>query len=291
MERFRIREGNVSGEAIGVAGRPPAVAGESTSTPGHNAGDASEPAGSGDRGAADGVVRAATFLDGVRASFPIVMGYFPIAFSFGAAATERGFSAAEAVLLSAVVYSGASQFMALTLLAGGTGIVVSILTLLAMNLRHVLYGPSLLDRVGRRVRTRWAPAWAFGLTDEVYATSIGFLSSRREAWSERWMLGIGASAYASWVAGTVAGAVAGGGALSRYPSIEAALGFMLPALFVALLFSILDRKSLPVVIVAGVVCTVVAGIADVTTGILAGMAVGAIVGAVRSGRSARRLAQ
>jgi len=217
-----------------------------------------------------------------------VIGYFPIAFSFGAAATERGFAAAEAVLLSAVIYSGASQFMALTLLAGGTGVVVSSLTLLAMNLRHVLYGPSLLDRAGPRARTRWAPAWAFWLTDEVYATTIGFLSSRREAWSERWMLGIGASAYLSWVAGTIAGAVAGGGALSSYPSIEAALGFMLPALFVALLLSILSRRSLPVVIVAGVVCTLVAGVVDVTTGILAGMAAGAVVGALRRGSSTTR---
>jgi len=177
----------------------------------------------------------ATLLDGVRASVPIVVGYFPIAFSFGVAATGLGFSALEAVFLSVVIYSGASQFMALTLLSGGTAAVVSIVTLLAMNLRHVLYGPSLLDRAGTRARTRHSWAWAYGLTDEVFATTIGFLARGSKGWNERWMLGIGAAAFLSWTGGTAVGAFAGGGALAAYPAVEAALGFMLPALFLSLL--------------------------------------------------------
>lgn len=224
----------------------------------------------------------ASFLDGVRASFPIVVGYVPIAFSFGVAATDLGFTAVEAVLLSAVIYSGASQFMALTLLSGGTAVTVSIITLLAMNVRHVLYGPSLLDRAGARARTRRAWAWAYWLTDEVYATTIGFLASRPQSWSERWMLGIGVAAYLSWTLGTAVGALAGGGALAGHPALEAALGFMLPALFLSLLLSILNGRQLPVVATAGAVCTAVAYVANVTTGILVGMATGALVGALRN---------
>lgn len=155
---------------------------------------------------------AAALVDGIRAGVPIVVGYFPIAFSFGVAATDFGFSALEAVFLSVVIYSGASQFMALALLSGGTAVAISILTLLAMNLRHLLYGPSLLDRAGGRARTRYSWAWAYWLTDEVFATTIGFLAGPSKGWSERWMLGIGAAAYLSWVGGTALGAFAGGGA-------------------------------------------------------------------------------
>ena len=225
----------------------------------------------------------ATLVDGVRASVPIVVGYFPIAFSFGVAATGSGFSALEAVFLSVVIYSGASQFMALTLLSGGTAAAVSIVTLLAMNLRHVLYGPSLLDRAGPRARTRHAWAWAYGLTDEVFATTVGFLAGRSKGWSERWMLGIGATAYLSWTIGTALGAFAGGGALASYPAVEAALGFMLPALFLSLLLAILDRRQVPVVATAGVVCVAVMLTTNVTMGILAGMVAGALAGVTQTG--------
>lgn len=227
----------------------------------------------------------ATFLDGVRASVPIVVGYFPIAFSFGVAATDLGFSGLEAVFLSVVIYSGASQFMALTLLSGGTAVAVSIVTLLAMNLRHVLYGPSLLDRAGTRARTRRSWAWSYWLTDEVFATTIGFLAGGSKGWSERWMLGIGAAAYLSWTGGTAVGAFAGGGALAAYPAVEAALGFMLPALFLSLLLAILNRKQVPVVATAGVVCTVVALAVNGTSGILAGMVAGALAGIARVGQA------
>jgi 4-azaleucine resistance transporter AzlC len=226
---------------------------------------------------------AATLVEGIRASVPIVVGYVPIAFSFGVAATGLGFSALEAIFLSVVIYSGASQFMALTLLSGGTAAAVSIVTLLAMNLRHVLYGPSLLDRAGTRAQTRLSWAWAYGLTDEVFATTIGFLAGGTKGWSERWMLGVGAAAFLSWVGGTAVGAFAGSGALAAYPAVEAALGFMLPALFLSLLLAILNRRQVPVVATAGVVCAGVTLATNVTAGILAGMVAGALAGIAPAG--------
>lgn len=219
----------------------------------------------------------ATLLEGIRDALPIVVGYLPIAFSFGVAATDFGFPVEAAVLLSAVVYAGASQFLALPLLAGGTPLLVCCVTLLAMNLRHLLYGPALLDRAGAQARYSWG--WAFGLTDEVFATAIGLLANGARGWGERWIFGLGAASYLAWVVGTWAGAQAGGGALAAYPAVEAALGFMLPALFLSLLLAILNRKQLPVVTTAGAVCALLALVANVTVGILAGMVVGAVVGA------------
>ena len=85
------------------------------------------------------------------------------------------------------------------------------------------------------------------------------------------MLGIGAAAYLSWVSGTMVGALAGGGALAGFPAVQAALGFMLPALFLSLLLAILNRSQLPVVATAGIVSVVVTLAANGTAGILAGM--------------------
>lgn len=226
-------------------------------------------------------VTGATVLNGMRAGLPIVIGCFPIAFSFGVVATDLGFSAIEAVFLSLTIYSGASQFMALTLLSGGTAAVVSVITLLAMNLRHVLYGPALLDRAGE-TGSRHAWAWAFGLTDEVFATTIVQLSgpNRGRRWNEWWMYGIGAVAYLSWISGTAVGAVAGAGALGKWPAVDAALGFMLPALFLALLLAILGGRQIPSVTTAAIVCFVVTSMSNTTAGILAGMVAGTIAGLV-----------
>ncbi|MFN4193518.1 MAG: AzlC family ABC transporter permease [Tabrizicola sp.] len=221
-----------------------------------------------------------TFLAGLAASLPIVMGYLPIAFSFGVAATRAGFSATEAFALSLLIYAGASQFLALALLSGAAPVLVTAFTLIAMNLRHVLYGPSLMREAGEGASTRHAWAWAFGLTDEVFGQTLGTLA-RGQRFSEAWMFGLGIGAYAAWVGGTVIGALAGGGALDGWPALSAGLGFMLPALFLALLLSILGRRQLPVIAVAGLVTVVATLAVSATSGILMGMLAGALTGLVR----------
>jgi 4-azaleucine resistance transporter AzlC len=222
----------------------------------------------------------ATFLDGLGASLPIVMGYFPIAFSFGVAATRAGFSEVEASALSLIIYAGASQFLALALLSSGAPVLVAAFTLIAMNLRHLLYGPALMREAGEEATTRLAWAWAWGLTDEVFGQALGALA-RGQKLSEPSMFGLGLGAYASWVSGTVVGAFAGGGALEGWPAVNAGLGFMLPALFLALLLSILSRRQVPVIAVAAA-ATVAGTLAlSATSGILLGMLAGALAGVIR----------
>ena len=220
------------------------------------------------------------FRDGLIASLPIVLGYFPIAFSFGVAATRAGLSATEAFALSLIIYAGASQFLALALLTSGAPVLVSAFTLIAMNLRHVLYGPALMRAAGQGASTRRAWAWAFGLTDEVFGQALGALA-RGQRFSEPYMFGLGIGAYASWLTGTAVGAVAGGGALDGWPALNAGLGFMLPALFLALLLSILSRRQLPVIAIAGAVTVAATLTISATSGILLGMLAGAIAGLLR----------
>ncbi|WP_333816349.1 AzlC family ABC transporter permease [Tabrizicola sp.] len=220
------------------------------------------------------------FLDGLAASLPIVMGYFPIAFSFGVAATQAGFTGLEAFALSLIIYAGASQFLALALLSSGAPVLVAAFTLIAMNLRHVLYGPALMREAGEGATRRHAWAWAWGLTDEVFGQALGALA-RGQRFSEPYMFGLGLGAYASWVSGTVVGAWAGGGALEGWPALNAGLGFMLPALFLALLLSILNRRQLPVIAVAGVVTVIGTLMISATSGILLGMLAGAVAGVAR----------
>lgn len=226
--------------------------------------------------------RASNLADGLIAGVPIVLGYFPIAFAFGVAATGQGLTGWEAFGLSVIVYAGAAQFLALALVTSGAPVLVSAFTLVAMNLRHVLYGPALMKRAGPVATRRHAWAWAFGLTDEVFGAALGQLARGRQ-FSEPFMFGLGLAAYASWLSGTALGAYAGGGALQGWPVLEAALGFMLPALFLSLLLSILNRTQLPVIAVAAVATVGVTLLWSGTAGILAGMIAGAIAGVIGFG--------
>lgn len=229
----------------------------------------------------------ATFATGLLSALPIAMGYIPIAFSFGVAATRAGLSGVEAVGLSLIIYAGAAQFLALALITGGAPVLVSAFTLVAMNVRHVLYGPALRKRAGEGLTTRHAWSWAFGLTDEVFGAALGALVRGKVVVSERFMFGLGLGAYAAWVSGTALGAYAGGGALEAWPVVDAALGFMLPALFLALLLSILNRAQVPVIAVAGVATVAVTLAWSGTAGILAGMVAGALAGVMGLGAGRR----
>lgn len=221
-----------------------------------------------------------TFRTGLLAALPIVAGYVPIAFSFGVAATRAGLTGAEAVMLSLVVYAGASQFLAIALFTGGAPVLVAAFTLIAMNLRHVLYGPALMKAAGAGASRRHAWIWAWGLTDEVFGQALGALA-RGQRFSEAYMFGLGLAAYAAWVLGTAAGAMAGAGALESWPALNAGLGFMLTALFLALLLSILSRRAVPAIVIAAAATVAGTLVWSGTAGILAGMICGALAGEVR----------
>ena len=226
------------------------------------------------------------FRSGLATSLPLILGYLPIAFSFGVAATRAGLTGPEAFALSLIIYAGAAQFLALALIAAGAPLAVAAFTLVAMNLRHVLYGPALIKRVGPGVRLRHAWAWAFGLTDEVFGAALGALARGRR-FDEPFMFGLASGAYGAWLTGTVAGAYAGGGALQAYPAISAGLGFMLPALFLALLLSILTRPQVPVIAVAAAATVLATLVGSATAGLLAGMIAGAVTWLLRRAPDAR----
>lgn len=217
--------------------------------------------------------------DGLYAAVPIMLGYFPIAFSFGVASSRAGLNVLETAFLSLVIYSGAAQFLALALITSGAPVLVAGGTLIAMGLRHLLYGPAIMKEAGPHARKRFAAFWGWGLTDEVFGQAIGALS-RGLRFSEGWIFGLGLAAYATWVLGSIIGAWAGGGVLDAYPAVSAGLSFMLAALFLSILMSIANRRSLPVIAVAAGATVLGSLLLSPTSGILAGMVAGALTGVI-----------
>ncbi|MGE8591331.1 MAG: AzlC family ABC transporter permease [Alcaligenes sp.] len=188
------------------------------------------------------------YLRGMRDSASIALGYVPVAISFGLSAVHAGLSPWLAVLVSLVVYAGASQFILISLLAAGAAYPSILGIVVVMNLRHLFYGPALLGFFSgpRTVRSLWL---APGLTDEVFAASAGSLSRQPPREQESWYCGLQLGAYLSWVGGTALGAFFAGDLLGQSPVLEKTLGFVLPALFFALLLEI--RRSAPMMVMAG----------------------------------------
>jgi predicted branched-subunit amino acid permease len=140
-----------------------------------------------------------------------------------------------------------------------------------------------LEKAGADASTRHSWAWGWCLTDEVFGACLGALA-RGTRFSESFVGGLGLGAYAAWIAGTGLGAAAGGEALKAWPALDAGLGFMLPALFLALLLSILERRQLFTVAVAVAATALGTLLLSPTLGILAGIAAGAGAGMIRGGR-------
>ena len=81
----------------------------------------------------------APFRQGVQAGVAIAIGYTPIALAFGLLAKTTGLMLGETVLMSLVVFAGASQYIALSLIAAGTGALEIVLTTFILILSARLF--------------------------------------------------------------------------------------------------------------------------------------------------------
>lgn len=192
-------------------------------------------------------------LTGLVSSLPVAIGYVPVAISFGLVAVHSGLNPWIVVFASTVMFAGASQFMLVSLLTSGAGFLMSLVTVLMMNARHIFYGPPLWRKFSAGA-TKGFPSigLAFGLTDEVFATALTRLENLPEHQQASWYLGLQLGAYIAWVGGTFLGVVMGAFFNQMPDFLKSAMEFVLPALFVALLCEFVSRKTLPIVLVAAV---------------------------------------
>lgn len=178
----------------------------------------------------------------VQAGIPIFIGYFPAAVAFGILANGCGTSLVEAFLFSAVVFAGASQFIALNLLMTGMGTAGIILTTLLVNFRHFLMSAYLSTRLRNLAQKNYF-LLAFGVTDEVFSV----LSFHKGVLTPRFVFFLELSSWSGWVSGTVCGFVLGG----FLPAIlTQSMGVALYALLLAILLPAL-KASRQTVLLAG----------------------------------------
>ena len=168
----------------------------------------------------------------LRTSLPVSFGYVPLGMAFGVLLVGLGYSWWWAPLMGLVIYAGSAQFLAVSLLAAGAGVLDAFLATLLLNLRHVFYGLAVLDRY-RALKGGQSYA-IFGLTDETFSLLAG---TPADAQDRNFVLGVTALNQGWWVLGCALGAVAG----HSLPFRTEGLAFSLTALFAVLLVEQLAR--------------------------------------------------
>ncbi|MBI3453557.1 MAG: AzlC family ABC transporter permease [Rhodospirillales bacterium] len=217
-------------------------------------------------------------LSGVRAGFvaclPITVSVFAYGFVFGLLTGQAGIDIAKAVMMSALVFAGSAQFVALDMWVSPLPVGALVLTTLIINLRHVLMGAALRPWFGSL-----SPGAAYGsmffMTDENWALTMReFMRGGRNA---GFLLGSGLAVFLAWVSATAAGAAAGGAI--RDPAAYG-LDFAFTAVFIALLVGLWRGRSdilpwLAAAAAAAAAAAFVPGKWYILIGSLAGTAIGA----------------
>jgi predicted branched-subunit amino acid permease len=147
--------------------------------------------------------------------------------AFGAAAVGDGLSAAQACVLSLLVYTGASQFALASAIPGG-GLIAGTAGAVLLGSRNALYGLRLSGRL--RVRGLIRLLAAQGITDESTAVALAQhgLAGARSGFRATFI-----SLYLTWNLATLAGAL-GAGRLGSPQSLG--LDVVGPAAFLALIW-------------------------------------------------------
>ena len=220
---------------------------------------------------------------GLLTSISVGVGYLPVGFSFGIAAVQSDIPPSVALLVSALVYAGASQFLLISLLVSGAGLWAAVPSVLMMNARHMLYGPSLVPRLPIDRGRLPSPVLAFGLTDEVYATAASRLETVPIAQREGWLLGLQCGAYTAWLGGTALGVLFVREVDQWASGLRDGLAFVLPALFFALLLDAGVRRWRATLGVAGAVTALASLALEGHHALVVGMLAGSFVQLARVG--------
>ena len=177
-------------------------------------------------------LRRSPFLTGIIEAFPLLGGYVPVAISFGLVATQSGFNILETILISALIYAGASQFLFVAMLSAGSPLWLVIAMTLLINARHIVYAPNIAIYMPK---SRWWPWLMHGLTDQIFALALTRMERLPENARLGWYTGAALLAWGSWVIGTALGAIAGEELTARWPLLKEVMPFALPALFLVLI--------------------------------------------------------
>jgi 4-azaleucine resistance transporter AzlC len=217
------------------------------------------------------------FLGGVRAIAPLIVAVVPIGLVFGAVAATKGLSSLEVGLMSALVFAGGSQFVALDIWTNPAAWAALGFSALLVNIRHLLMSAS----IGTKMPAFSGPAKYAAmllLADEIWAMAEARASDARL--TPAWYAGLAVPFYLVWVLASLAGSIAG--AFLGDPK-AIGLDFAFPAVFIVLVMGFWKGRETGTVLAASAAAAVLTqqllpGVWYIAAGAAAGVAATLLTG-------------
>lgn len=194
-----------------------------------------------------------SFTDGIKAGLPIAIGYIPIAITFGLVAKGAGIPNIISILMSLVIFAGASQFIGVQLITLGVTPWEIIMTTFILNLRHFLMSASLVQKLPHGTPKKILGLLSFGITDESFTVAS---LRKEEQLSPSFVLGLNIVGYCAWNLGTMIGVFMATGLPS---SIQLSMGIAFYAMFIGLIVPSI-RDSQPVLVICLIAGSINAGL-------------------------------
>lgn len=170
-------------------------------------------------------------------TIPVLTGYLFIGIAFGVMYAEKGYSFLWAILMSVMVYAGSGQYLAVNFFVPGISFLQVIFLTFMVNVRHIFYGISLLERFNKIGKTRWY--MIFALTDETYSL-LCTTKVPKGVNESRFLFAISVLDHSYWVLGSAIGAIAG----TLLPISSEGIDFAMTALFVVIFIEQwMERKN------------------------------------------------
>ncbi len=186
------------------------------------------------------------FVEGMKASIPIALGYFAVSAAYGMAAIIQGMTVFEATITSLTNLTSAGQFAGTTLICTGASFIELILTQLIINARYFLMSISLAQKTGGKIPLAKRLIMSFGITDEIYAVAVGEKGNLRFPW----FLGLMVPPIIGWTAGTLTGAAASS---ILPPDLVNALGLAMYGMFIAIFVpAVRNEKSVMICVLLSI---------------------------------------
>jgi len=192
------------------------------------------------------------------ATLGLAVGVFAI--SFGVAAVSAGASVAQTCAMSLLVFTGASQFSAVSVIGSGGSAAAAFGGAAVLAARNGVYGLAMAPHLGGRLPTRLVAAQITIDESTAMAAAQDDALHRRAAF---WITG--GSVYVFWNLGTLLGALLGTSIDPGTFGLDAAV----PAAFVAILFPLLrERVPAKAAVTGALVCLVLIPLVPVGVPIL-----------------------
>ena len=183
-------------------------------------------------------------------TLPVMAGYIVLGIGFGILLKVSGYGLFWALLMSVLIYAGSAQYVGISLITGGASVLMTAITILMVNARHLFYGVSMLNHykgAGKR-----KPYLIFALTDETYSLVCnGEYPEDADKYKYWFLISLFNQCY--WVLGSVIGSIAGG--LIKFDTTG--IDFSMTALFVTVLVEqwLSTKEHRPVLV--GMACSIV----------------------------------